>query len=138
MKQELIFQPVCAMVLLSAAVLLRLFLGRVAAVRAGVKLSYFRIYQGDDPTPPRVAAAARHFTNLFELPVLFYVLCLALYATRSVDAVFLGLAWAFVALRYLHSAIHLTYNDVNHRLVVYLLGAALLFATWIRFFLALP
>lgn len=138
MKQELIFQPVGVMVLLTGLVLVRLFLGRVAAVRAGVNVSYFRVYHGDDPTPPRVAAAARHFSNLFEMPVLFYVACLALYATRLVDGAFLALAWAFVAARLVHSAIHLTYNDVTHRLAVYLLSGLVLFAIWARFLLALP
>ena len=138
MKQEAIFQPVLVLVLLTVAVLLRLFLGRVAAVRGGMQVDFFRTYQGADPSPEAMIVTSRHFSNLFELPVLFYVACLALYATRTVDGTFLALAWVFSVGRLLHSAIHLTYNDVRHRLAVYLLTAAVLLAIWIRFFFVLP
>ena len=138
MKQEAIFQPVFVLVLLTVAVLVRLFLGRVAAVRGGMQVDFFRTYQGADPNPEAMIVTSRHFSNLFELPVLFYVACLALYATRTVDGTFLALAWAFSVGRLLHSAIHLTYNDVRHRLAVYLLTAAVLLAIWIRFFFVLP
>ena len=69
--------PMFAMVLLTAFVLATLFRSRVSAVRHGlVSAAYFRIYQGD-AEPESSAKRARHFTNLFEAPVLFYVVCLA-------------------------------------------------------------
>jgi hypothetical protein len=137
-KQEAIFRPVIVLALLTIAVLVRLFLGRVAAVRGGVPAGFFRNYQGPDPSPEAMIVTARHFSNLFEMPVLFYAVCLALYATRTVDGTFVALAWAFVVGRLIHSAIHLTYNDVTHRLAIYLLSSALLLAMWIRFFFVLP
>jgi hypothetical protein len=39
-----------------------------------------------------------------------------------VDSLVVHIAWAFLVLRALHSAIHLTYNDVKHRLVAFALG----------------
>lgn len=54
--------------------------------------------------------------NLLELPVLFYVVGLMLYVTAGASSLVLALAWSYVALRILHSVIHLTYNKVVHRL----------------------
>jgi hypothetical protein len=67
--------------------------------------------------------AADNFRNLFELPVLFYFALLAAAQTGQGGALVLGLAWAFVALRALHSLIHCGYNKVMHRFTVYALGA---------------
>jgi len=39
-------------------------------------------------------------------------------------------AWIYVALRCVHSFIHLTYNRVIHRFVVYALSAVVLFVLW--------
>ena len=73
---------------------------------------------------------ADNFRNLFELPVLFHALCLALYVTDRVTTTQLVLAWIFVALRVVHSAIHVTYNRVMHRFRAYVLGMACLFVMW--------
>ena len=40
------------------------------------------------------------------------------------------LAWIFVALRVLHSAIHCSYNKVMHRFYAYVAGGMVLFALW--------
>lgn len=76
------------------------------------------------------ARAADNFKNLFELPVLFFAACLAAMLTGVDSAVALGLAWAFVALRALHSFIACTYNKVMHRFQAYLLGGLALFGLW--------
>ncbi len=133
MNRQLILWPVLAMVLLVLVVWLRLYITRVREIRLR------RI-------PPQALATraearqqltesmhvADNFSNLFELPVLFYVAAVLLYATDRVDGIYLVLAWAFVALRYAHSAIHVTYNRVMHRFPVYVLGALPLWAMWTR------
>lgn len=75
-------------------------------------------------------AAADNFRNLFEIPVLFYVVCLALAGQDLVTSLQLGFAWAFVLLRVAHSAIQLTYNRVMHRFYAYLLSSLCVFAMW--------
>jgi hypothetical protein len=75
-------------------------------------------------------SAADNFRNLFEVPVLFYALCIALAATGTATTFFVAGAWAYVALRALHSFIHVTYNRVMHRFTVYVLSTVLLFAMW--------
>lgn len=67
--------------------------------------------------------------------MLFYVLCIALAATGGSSPGFLSAAWAYVGLRALHSFIHVTYNRVMHRFLVYVASTLLLFGMWIAFFL---
>ena len=76
---------------------------------------------------------ADNFANLFELPVLFHVLCLALLATGTVSDGYVSAAWAFVGLRVLHSVVHLTYNKVMHRFLAYLAALLVLAGMWVAF-----
>jgi hypothetical protein len=70
-----VIYPMFAMVLLTAFVLATLFRSRVGAVRQGlVSAAYFRIYHGESE-PESSAKRARHFIDIFEAPVLFYVVC---------------------------------------------------------------
>ncbi len=71
--------------------------------------------------------ASDNFSNLFEVPVLFYALVLATAIAGVGDALLLGLAWAFVALRAAHSVIQCSYNRVMHRFTVYALATVALF-----------
>ncbi len=77
--------------------------------------------------------AAENFSNLLEIPVLFYLLAVLLLVTESVTDTQLFLAWLFVGLRYVHSAIHVTINHVVSRWFVYLLSTLCLFSMWAIF-----
>lgn len=81
--------------------------------------------------------ASDNFRNLFELPVLFYAGVLLAAQLGVSDAVSLALAWAFVALRTVHSLVHCTYNQVMTRFVAYALATLVLIAFWVRLALAL-
>lgn len=74
--------------------------------------------------------AADNYRNLFELPLLFYVLCLAVASSGSTDTFYVAGAWLFVALRILHSGIHITYNRVMHRLRAFSAGMLVLSVLW--------
>lgn len=74
--------------------------------------------------------AADNFRNLFEIPVLFYALCICLAMTGLAGPLFLAGAWGYVVLRAIHSFIHITYNRVMHRFTVYALSSVLLFLLW--------
>jgi hypothetical protein len=74
--------------------------------------------------------ASDNFRNLFEAPVLFYVLCVALVLNGGSSAGFVSSAWLYVGLRALHSLIHVTYNRVVHRFLVYAASTLLLFGMW--------
>lgn len=91
----------------------------------------------DAPTEGRHGQLSDNFMNLFEMPVLFYVLILSLYVTRQSSTFFVVAAWVFVATRYLHSYIHCTHNRVRSRGLVFIGSCILLFAMWITFAVSL-
>lgn len=122
--------PAIAMVAVTAVVWVRLYVQRIREMRR-------RRITPDELATSRQAAttlletsAADNFRNLFEVPVLFYVLCLALYATHLGGVFLVGGCWLFVALRAVHSAIQCTYNKVIHRFYVYFVSTVLLFVLW--------
>jgi hypothetical protein len=88
-------------------------------------------YGESQAVPPNVSIPNRNYMNLLELPMLFYVVCLILYVTSGASRVGILVAWAYVALRVVHSFIHLTYNHVLHRLSAFTLSNAALVSLWV-------
>lgn len=131
-NQFALVYPMFAMVVLTAFVLVRLFRSRVGAVKAGqVTASYFRLYQGA-VEPETTAKNSRHFSNLFEAPTLFYTVCIAAMVTQQTGTVMIVLAWAYVAARIAHAAIHLGPNRLRHRVRAYFASWLVLGAMWIE------
>ncbi len=128
---ELIY-PMAALVLLTIVVLFRMVRGRFAAVRSGdVDVRYYKTYQGDNTEPRQAAQNARHFTNLFENPVLFYVACIVAMVSGLGGIPMLVLAWLFVAARVAHAVIHLTSNRIPQRVAAYGASWFVLAAMWL-------
>ncbi len=87
---------------------------------------------GESPAvPPAVSIPNRNYMNLLELPMLFYVVCVVLYVTAGATPLAVAVAWAYVALRVVHSIIHLSYNRVLHRLAAFTLSNAALVSLWV-------
>ena len=84
-------------------------------------------------TPESVSRPSNNFKNLFELPVLFYVLALALLYLDQVDSRYVGLAWAYVGFRVVHSAVQCTINHVPLRFAAYALSSVALWIMVLRF-----
>jgi hypothetical protein len=127
---KLILYPVFAMFLLVAIVLLRLRAMRFAAVRnREVSVRYYKAFQGDDE-PEALRVVARHFANLFEVPVLFYVGVVMAYVTHQVSWFLIGCAWTYVVLRWAHTFVHLGRNDVIVRFSLYFASGAVLVVMW--------
>jgi hypothetical protein len=100
-----------------------------AVLRGEVGVEYYRAYQeGEEPEALRVVS--RHFVNLFEMPVLFYVGVIFIYITHQVSYWLIGCAWAYVGVRYLHSYVHLTSNDVRVRFTLYFASTFVLAVMW--------
>ena len=125
--------PMFAMVVVTAIVLVTLFRRRVHAVRERlITTAYYRIYQDQGvPEPESAAKAARHFSNLFEAPTLFYVACLAAMFTRHAGVAMVVLAWGYVAARIAHAAIHLGPNRLRWRIRAYFASWLVLAAMWL-------
>lgn len=83
--------------------------------------------------PRRSQQIANAFHNQLELPLLFYVLTILAWITRHADLLFVVLAWIFVLLRLAHAFVHVTSNRVQHRGMMFGLGAVVLAAMWLIF-----
>ncbi len=131
MNSQLLVYPMAAMVGLTMSVLVRLFRARVRAIKTGeVDAAYFRIYQ-NGAEPAASAKLARHFTNLFEAPVLFYVACVAAMAVNQVSVALLALAWLYVLARAVHTFVHTGTNRLRQRVNAYFVSWLVLLALWI-------
>ena len=134
MPQDQIFYPMGALALLTFLVLTLIPIRRFRAGFAGrIVPADFKFGESKN-VPSDVSIPNRAYMNLLELPMLFYVLCLMLFVSGRVDAMFLNLAWSYVALRAIHSLIHVTYNNVYHRLIIFSLSNLVLIVTWGLFF----
>ena len=134
MPQDAIFMPMGALALLTFVVLTLIPFRRFRAVLGGRAAQADFKYGESRRVPGDVSIPNRNYMNLLEMPVLFYVVCLMLYVTGRVDPAFLYLAWFYVGLRVLHSAVHVTYNHIIHRLVLFTLSNFVIVAMWALFF----
>lgn len=78
--------------------------------------------------PEYVVKVSNNIANQFEVPVLFYVLCLVLFSLNAVGVVAVGLAWLFSLSRYAHAYVHIGSNYVPMRLRLFLVGCLALIA----------
>lgn len=133
-----VLYPAITMALLTLSVIFCLGLRRFIAVRTRqVNHRYYLTYDISDGEPPSLRRHTRNVQNLYEAPPLFYAVLIAIYVAGSVDqAVVIG-AWAYVALRVVHSAIHLSYNRVSHRFPVFGASMGVLAFLWIKLLLSL-
>ena len=128
-----IFLPCVALVVLTAIVWIRLYVDRIGEMRAR-RIRPQALASAREVTQTlQNLKSADNFRNLFEVPVLFYVLCISLTVTQLVTPLDIWGAWGFVALRAAHSLIHLTYNRVMHRARVYLASTVLVLIMWLSF-----
>ena len=79
-------------------------------------------------------AADRAVMHLFELPVLFYVVCLMFFVSKLVTPLVMDLAWAYVGFRIAQTLVHVTYDNVVHRLTMFAVSNFILVMLWIMFF----
>jgi len=78
------------------------------------------------------AAASNNLKNLFEMPILFYVAVMLAILLLIQDALLVRLAWGFVIMRVIHSAVHCSYNRVMHRFIAYFISCLFLLLLWLR------
>jgi hypothetical protein len=129
-NEHSILVPAIAMAFLTAFVWLRLGSDRIGEMRAR------RIHPQKVATSREMAdtmqnvQSADHFRNLFEVPVLFYVLCGFLAITKLTTPLLLACAWGFVVLRAYHTYIHLTHNKVIRRFQAFVASTIVLYVMW--------
>lgn len=131
MESKIILYPLLAMFLLICLVAGIMFQRRVAFYKKN------RVHPQKTATSAQMTAvmpdsrAPDNFRNLFELPVMFYVSTLAIFATGLICLPHVILAWGYVIARYAHSYIHCTSNVVMRRFYAFLTSCILLLCIWL-------
>ncbi|MEO7327216.1 MAG: MAPEG family protein [Minicystis sp.] len=82
--------------------------------------------------PPEVRWKADNYNHLFEQPTLFYAVTLALAVLGGGGPLEVGLAWAYVALRVVHSLVQSLVNKIELRFVIFALSSLVLLTLAIR------
>ena len=129
MSQTAIFWPMIALTFLIYCVYAVLMLRRRQAVLSGQASA--RDFKLPFKEPEASVATVRNLINLYELPMLFYVVCLALYAVNGATLLAVIIAWCFVAMRVAHTCVHITSNRPALRQPIFVLGFILNGALWV-------
>lgn len=132
MQLQLLY-PLLVMVFITFAVLFRLGYLRVSYLqKQRIHPQTVADRKGAAEVFHPINHLADHFQNLFEVPVLFYLLVVLLLVLAKVDMAYVLMAWLFVAGRLVHTVIHCSYNNVRHRFVAFLLSSLVLMGMWGR------
>lgn len=126
--------PVIALVLWCGVIWAWMYITRIPAVsKARMRL---------DPMAPRgeqmaqlpaqVRWKADNYNHLMEQPPLFYAVAISLAVLGDVSTSSLSLAWAYVALRVVHSIVQTTFNHIITRFALFFVSSLVLFALAIK------
>ncbi len=138
MEQIEIFYPVIVLAIWTLTVTLLILYQRLKASASKVVDADDFKFGESDRVPPEVCIPNRNYMNLLEMPILFYVVSIILFITHTANGTtVLSLAWLYVALRIVHSIIHLTYNNVMHRFPIFTLSNFVLLAVWVHLLITL-
>lgn len=121
---------VASQVFLTMAILVLMGRERVPRIMRGeINVADIAVERGAYPLKARLLS--NNFDNQFQLPALFYAGAVLALALSMVDGVLLGLAVAFVVLRYVHAVIHVSTNRVHRRFAAYTAGLVVLALFWL-------
>ena len=130
MDNTLILYPLLPVVFLNFFVIFHMrYVIEKAIKKREVRYSWFRVYEGS--APEHLLAARHHYKNFFEIPILFYLLCIIIYVIDDVRELDLWSAWLFVVFKLIHSYIRLTSNYVPNRAYAFYICVLLLLGGWI-------
>lgn len=113
--------PMLVQMSLAIFILFWLAYGRVTTIKKLGGVKALREAGGFDK---KLINRSDNFTNQFELPVIFYALCLLFIVSGAVNSAVIIAAWVFVLSRILHTIIQTTNNVIfPNRFFVFLIGA---------------
>ena len=129
-----ILHPLISMVVLTFLVAIRLaYFAINSVVKGKVHIKQLRVYDGEFPIDYK--SARQHYKNMFEMPILFYLLCTLLLINNNYTQLDVMLAWGFVLFRLLHSLVRIQNRDVNLRFGVFTGSFIMLVFGWVNFLL---
>ena len=121
--------PMLALICWSLVMLAWMYVVRIPAIRAaGIDPATAKEPTSLDSLPLPVRQVAYNYNHLMEQPTIFYALVVYSYLAGQQNAPNLILAWAYVALRIVHSLVQATINAVLVRFSIFMLGTLVLAA----------
>lgn len=135
--------PILVLALWSLVMLAWTVVRRFSAMKAkGISLAGRRGGRGQDLekiiTDGPVHWPSHNYTHLMEQPTLFYAVALALFAMGAGGGWSAWLAWAYVALRIVHSIVQATANIISLRANLFMVSTVVLIALVVHGLLLLP
>lgn len=114
------YQPVLALILWTLVVFLWLYARRIPALikvnldKFKTKAKFNTLVLND-----KAVAVADNYNHLHESPTIFYALAIIIELSGKTDALFLNLAWIYVALRIIHSLWQINLGKVIVRFAIF-------------------
>ena len=125
-----ILKPVVALAIWTMVMWVWLYATRIPAMNR-LKIAPDRLAQDNPPTldqllPASVQWKAHNYNHLHEAPTVFYAIALLLAMIGAGNGFHATLAWAYVALRVVHSLVQATINRVMLRFTIFTLSSVVL------------
>ena len=123
-----ILHPMLGMIALSGLVIVVLLSSRLSRViKNWGNLQHAEHSEVSRPQLPRpLRLITENYNHIFEQPTLFFATCAYIYMAGQTDALHVGLAWAYVGLRLLHTITQVTLNNVTLRVTCFASSSACL------------
>jgi hypothetical protein len=139
MENNAILGPVAVLALWSMVMWVWMYATRIPAM-SRAKIDAAKMVGGtgkglDDVLPQEVQWKAHNYNHLMEQPTVFYAVALALAIGGMGGGLNAQIAWAYVALRIVHSLIQVTVNRVLWRFGVFALASLALLALCLHAFI---
>jgi hypothetical protein len=122
-----ILTPLLALVVWTFVIWLWMYATRIPAMqRAGIDPKRVKRKDDIEGLPVAVKQIADNYNHLHEQPTVFYALLFYSHLVGVADALNVQLAWAYVAIRVVHSLVQCTKNFVPVRFSVFMLASLVL------------
>lgn len=119
--------PVLALVVWTLVVWVWMYATRIPAMQKAKIDPQSAIHPGSLAIlPPEVRVVAENYNHLHEQPTIFYALAFYSHLAGTGDATNIALAWAYVALRVVHSLAQIVIRRVMLRFTVFAIGSIVL------------
>jgi hypothetical protein len=127
-----ILQPVVALAAWTMVMWVWMYATRIPAMNR-LKVDLDKLARDPDATldrllPPQIQWKAHNYNHLHEAPTVFYAVSIVRAIVGWGDGLNAWLAWAYVALRVIHSLVQATINKIVLRFVLFLLSSLVLLA----------
>ena len=133
MAEQGMIAPVLALVAWTFVMWFWMYATRIPAIqKANVDMAELSRTGAPLVLPPEVSRIADNYNHLHEQPTIFYAVALTAQLAGATDGLSVGLAWAYVALRVVHSFVQATRNVIPVRFAVFSLGSLVLLALLVR------